>query len=706
MPIVTRSDCTQIDAKETFKFSFNGVFSAELKNIDIDFNACQGINRHGRAQNNDLWAYMNRLFLDDKVSAQKLADLSNVLVGDFSGSCDKVVNKMMHQDYDLSTGYVHNESEWTIVAGSDGMDYTGNNDWHTYGPVAVADLLKASENQILRRVCATCVPQVQDIFYKRLTDIPEGIANYHLFNKIKNHRGEDEHNVWNEDFKLYSTYEDAVNDENAWDCEKAGGYRYGEGFPGDCSPYGRIQNQDTQFDHRRGKTNVGFYVEKSDTFALTELPSTIIGNPNFEGATYLHPDGNRIYMTGSGTTMWRAHDQINFMSEQYSGDVELIVNVAAIHNTGLHTKSGIMVRSNLEQDSSYYAIMKIGDGGIRVQKRNRDGDGTGEYGEDKNDLSSSWLRLLKKGNMYYGYKSEDGESWTLINEIRQDTIVGDTFYVGLFHYGKTDKLTECVFENYSHSTYIWPSSSPSASPAPSVEFLTSAKGVIACGSPGRCNEVDGADELIVDFTELHEVRCCSDTPKAGWVKNSGCDVYGESDLVGLDDAEPVCHHAENYLAAVQICTVNDARLCTKKEILDGCTSGSGCMHDVDMIWTSTMVRGSLTEKQWISCGAPGRCGTDSKLVDKSNAEEKHPVRCCSDTPISGWSLRNGCEIYSESDSWGDCHDAATFDEAVNICDAEGGRLCTLQEIKENCAQGTGCGFDDDKVWTSSVGYEE
>eukprot|EP00521_Asterionellopsis_glacialis_P007862 CAMPEP_0195287868 /NCGR_PEP_ID=MMETSP0707-20130614/4757_1 /TAXON_ID=33640 /ORGANISM="Asterionellopsis glacialis, Strain CCMP134" /LENGTH=739 /DNA_ID=CAMNT_0040347671 /DNA_START=73 /DNA_END=2289 /DNA_ORIENTATION=- len=437
MPIVTRSDCTQIDVQETFKFSFNGVFSAELKNIDIDFNSCQGINRHGRAQNNDLWAYMNRLFLDDKVSAQKLADLSNVLVGDFSGSCDKVVNKMMHQDYDLSTGYVHDESEWTIVAGSDGMDYTGNNDWHTYGPVAVADLLKASENQILRRVCATCVPQVQDIFYRRFTDIPEGIANYHLFDKIKNHRGEDEHNVWNEDFKLYSTYEDAVNDENAWDCEKAGGYRYGEGFPGDCSPYGRIQNQDTQFDHRRGKTNVGFYVEKSDTFALTELPSTIIGNPNFEGATYLHPDGNRIYMTGSGTTMWRAHDQINFMSEQYSGDVELIVNVAAVHNTGLHTKSGIMVRSNLEQDSSYYGVMKIGNGGIRVQKRNRDGDGTGEYGEDKNDLSSSWLRLLKKGNMYYGYKSEDGESWTLIHEQRLDTIVGDTFYVGLFHYGKT-----------------------------------------------------------------------------------------------------------------------------------------------------------------------------------------------------------------------------------------------------------------------------
>jgi hypothetical protein len=63
-------------------FTFiDNVVTARLSNVFIKFNACQGINENGVAQNNDLWSYMNRLYLQDKISADKLQALTQKLVG-------------------------------------------------------------------------------------------------------------------------------------------------------------------------------------------------------------------------------------------------------------------------------------------------------------------------------------------------------------------------------------------------------------------------------------------------------------------------------------------------------------------------------------------------------------------------------------------------------------------------------------------------
>merc|ERR1711971_18980 len=59
MPIVSRSDCTEISAKEFYKFTLpdsdNGEISASLDYVDINFNACRA------RQNNNLERYVERL---------------------------------------------------------------------------------------------------------------------------------------------------------------------------------------------------------------------------------------------------------------------------------------------------------------------------------------------------------------------------------------------------------------------------------------------------------------------------------------------------------------------------------------------------------------------------------------------------------------------------------------------------------------------
>jgi hypothetical protein len=108
---------------------------------------------------------------------------------------------------------------------------------------------------------------------------------------------------------------------------------------------------------------------------------------------------------------------------------------------------------------------------------------------------------------------------------------------------------------------------------------------VACGDKGRCSE---GDSRLALQDELHEVRCCSDAPKDGWEKKRSCSVHGESDLFEMNSDNIVCHREATYSEAIAICDRNDARLCTKEEVLDHrCTSGSGCRFDLELVWTST-----------------------------------------------------------------------------------------------------------------------
>lgn len=80
MPVVTRSDCTQTDLKETYEISCNHEgagtgCTAAITQIYVDFNACQGIR-----QNNDLSDYVARLHREGHLSTKQKGALKEILV--------------------------------------------------------------------------------------------------------------------------------------------------------------------------------------------------------------------------------------------------------------------------------------------------------------------------------------------------------------------------------------------------------------------------------------------------------------------------------------------------------------------------------------------------------------------------------------------------------------------------------------------------
>jgi len=94
-----------------------------------------------------------------------------------------------------------------------------------------------------------------------------------------------------------------------------------------------------------------------------------------------------------------------------------------------------------------------------------------------------------------------------------------------------------------------------------------------------------------------------------------------------------------------------------------------------------------------------KCKVHERICDRNKVKV---VRCCSDTRKPKWKKRLGCSVWANSKIFGTCHRKKTWFEAKYICNAGGGRLCTTEEVVNDCTRGTGCGFDVRMIWVSSV----
>jgi len=131
---------------------------------------------------------------------------------------------------------------------------------------------------------------------------------------------------------------------------------------------------------------------------------------------------------------------------------------------------------------------------------------------------------------------------------------------------------------------------------------------------------------------------------------------------------------------------------------------------------STSLAPTPTGTHWVACGMVDQCDEPDQLVLDT---EEHEVRCCSDIPIPGWFdakrenlPRNWAEafcpyeIYKQTRFDGMCYVKKTYEEAKEICCSHGGRLCTKQEVQDNCIAYSGCNFNQELIWTSTTIWGE
>jgi len=170
-------------------------------------------------------------------------------------------------------------------------------------------------------------------------------------------------------------------------------------------------------------------------------------------------------------------------------------------------------------------------------------------------------------------------------------------------------------------------------------------------------------------SETANTRCCSGNGAGVQLQSNGCFAN------------------QSYVAAAEACLNKGYRLCTQAEVAAGKAKHAGCHFDAKFIWTSTPC--TLPAKFWKVRGGGGTllgptCSTASSAAN---------VHCCS--------LEGGATAQVMKGSAAGCHQAKTLAEAKAICEQNGGRVCSFDELKGGLAKSAGCSFDSTLVWSST-----
>jgi len=135
---------------------------------------------------------------------------------------------------------------------------------------------------------------------------------------------------------------------------------------------------------------------------------------------------------------------------------------------------------------------------------------------------------------------------------------------------------------------------------------------VVCGrgvdGPGGLRSCEEGDAKKVNKEEVHEVRCCKEQEDNGGGWRSKCEDF-DPWIKGRSKIESECHK-KRFWDAFHLCNDADGRLCTKEEIENSCTKGTGCGHDADLVWTCTEEDGDCSASVECCnglCYANGKC---------------------------------------------------------------------------------------------------
>jgi hypothetical protein len=485
MPTVSRSDCTQVDLTESISITYDATtstFTSRLESVDVNFNACRGINN----RNNDLWAYMARLYYQGDITPDQFGEAGRIIT---NTNCQEATNYELNRK-GLTPGYDHAIDTWTNVAGRESMKLHDGYGHRAFNLSLRPGDLPTGANPhygIVYRACQSCVRTHMKIFYRRRTPVPE---DYSLMNTIlyrtDNGGG---NNVWGTDFSLHSTYEDALYDRNPWLCPN-GAFNYDATFYGQCSPDGaQVKNQRSRFQVWDERNDVAYYVNKAELEGLEVIPTqedaagaapytTAIKGRDYAGGMALRDAASgKIYMTGAGRDIWHDNDDFNYLSQPADGDHTAVVHVGSISSPdGLAhwSKSGIMFRTGMEVDSPHFTVMLTGGQGVCTQGRRNYGEGTHHWGCTDVPVSEAWLKVEKRMDTYTSFigtqEVEGGPvAWTVLasTDIPSLHASGD-YNVGLAVSSQRYIAQEVVFSNYEVDAYYFPSAAPSISAMPTM----------------------------------------------------------------------------------------------------------------------------------------------------------------------------------------------------------------------------------------------
>jgi hypothetical protein len=144
--------------------------------------------------------------------------------------------------------------------------------------------------------------------------------------------------------------------------------------------------------------------------ALTagDWQSTDIGD-SLAGSTDI-TDGV-ITITANGADIWGSADACRYVYKEVTGDFEMSARVVSMESVNAWSKAGIMARQSLDADSQHCYINVTIENGAKMIHRDTPGADTGPSPFEPNFAAPIWLKLVRKGDEFSSFWSEDGVQW-------------------------------------------------------------------------------------------------------------------------------------------------------------------------------------------------------------------------------------------------------------------------------------------------------
>ena len=248
------------------------------------------------------------------------------------------------------------------------------------------------------------------------------------------------------------------------------------------------------------------------------------------GASY----SNGVFtVMGSGADIWNTADAFRFVYVPVTGNCTMIARVTSVQNIDPWSKAGVMIRESLNPNAANAFIAVTPGDGVTWQYRTSTGGSSGN--NNTTGLNAPcWVKLVRSGNTFTGYRSPDGVTW-MQQGSSQTFTMASTAYVGLAVTAHNNSsLCTATFDNINGPGWMNPT--PPAVPANlaatvtnwNVNLTWAASGAATCYNVKRAVTCGGPYSVIANVTTTNYTDATAANNTSYYYVVSAVNVAGES----------------------------------------------------------------------------------------------------------------------------------------------------------------------------------
>ena len=163
------------------------------------------------------------------------------------------------------------------------------------------------------------------------------------------------------------------------------------------------------------------------SFIASAYVPTAIGAPTALGSQWVLTNG--LAVTSTGAAIGGTTDQFEFSAKPVSGNFDLAVRLAGLTLSDTWAKAGVMARESLAAGGRFAAVLATPSiNGCFCEWRDPANATNQTAGAFPAHYPNTWLRLSRVGNLFTGYASYDGQTWTLLAS--QTITMSNQVYLG------------------------------------------------------------------------------------------------------------------------------------------------------------------------------------------------------------------------------------------------------------------------------------